>query len=187
VNKIPFLGPGRMLLAALATMLMFSHSASADEKTGFNVNGGIGASVLRDKDGTEVFQGNSFGWLVGGEFRFNTHFALGFAGYSLGSATDTIENIEAKAEASALELTGRIIWPVSEKTEIFTRIGRAAYFAEIDPGGFSGLFGSGAWVFGGGVDFYTSEQFAIRLEGRFLLGENDETGGLATIGFSYNF
>ena len=173
-----------MLFVAL---LAVSNTAHAQDKSGWEIHGGIGPTVIRDEDGSETFRGSSFGFVFGGGYRFNDHFALSLNIMSLGEGDDTIASVPTTIDVRAIGLSGRIILPVSEKVEIFGLIGNISYNADVDPGCCSNPFGSEAWEFGGGVDFATSENFSIRIAGRYYQGRRDETGGIATAGFSWRF
>lgn len=177
--------PAALSLCAFA--LLASQTAVADEERGFGVSAGIGPSVIRDEDGTETFRGTSFGFSLNAEYRFTRNVALGFGVFGLGTASDTIATVDTDVEVHGFDLFGRFVAPLSESADIYGIIGGAAYSADIDPGVGTFLFDSEAWVFGGGADFRTSKNFAIRIEGRYFRGERDETGGLATIGFAYRF
>ena len=166
--------------------LVFIPVAKAQDRTGWALSGGIGPTYLRDEDSNDTFSGNAWGFILGIEYRFVPRFALGVNVYNLGSADDNFNGVETNLKVKAIDLSGRIILPVSEKTELYGVIGGASYYADLDPGGFN-LFGDDAWVFGAGVDFHTSEKFAVRLEGRYFNGVRDESGSIATFGFSYRF
>lgn len=159
--------------------------ANAGDRTGWAMSGGVGPTYLRDKDGDETFKGNDWGFILGVEYRFIPSFALGINIFNLGTANDTFGGVDTEIQVDGIDIAARIILPVSEKAELFGLIGRASYYADVDPG-FSN-FGEDAWEFGAGIDIDTSEDFSIRIEGRYFDGPRDESGGLATIGFSYRF
>lgn len=173
-------------VVAVVALLAIASPAHAQDKSGWEIHGGIGPTVIRDEDGTETFRGSSFGFVFGGGYRFNDHFALNLNFLSLGEGEDTIATVPTTIDVDGFGITGRIIFPLTEKTELFGLIGNIAYNADVDPGA-STLFSSEAWEFGGGVDFATSENFALRIEGRYYNGRRDETGGIATFGFAWRF
>lgn len=179
--------PCRLFRIFVAALPLVAPAAFADGKSGFAIHAGIGPTFIRDQDGSETFRGTSFGYTLGGEFRFNDYFALGLNIFSLGSTNDTIASVDTEIGVRGFDFTGRIIFPVSESVELFGLIGNATYTADVEPGLGTGLFGSEAWVFGGGIDMRTSEKFSIRVEGRYFRGDRDETGGMATVGFAYRF
>lgn len=177
------------IFAGVLAVLFFaiSHPALAQVKSGWEIHGGIGPSVIRDEDGTETFRGTGFGFIFGGEYRFTDHFALGLNVLSLGSADDTIGGVETEIEVDAIGFTGRIIFPLGERVEGYGLIGSIVYDADVNPGGGFRIFGEDAWEFGAGIDIPTSEQFSLRVDGRYFNGTRDESGGLLTFGFSYRF
>ncbi|MCH9696259.1 MAG: porin family protein [Gammaproteobacteria bacterium] len=176
-----------MVFFGAIVALVISDPASAQDRTGFAIHAGIGSSGVYDDDGSDEFSATDVGGLLGVEYRFTDHFALGMNYFNLGRPNDFFDGADTSIKVKGLDLVGRIILPVSDKTEVYGLIGGATYTADLIPGGNNGLFGEDAWEFGAGLDFNTSEDFAIRLEGRYFRGPRDESGSLVTIGFSYRF
>ena len=170
---------------ALVALIM-SSPALAQDRTGFAIHAGIGSSGVYDKDGADEFSGTDFGALLGVEYRFTDHFALGINLFNLGRPSDFFDGVDTSIDVKGVDLVGRVIFPVSDTAEIYGLVGGASYAADLEPGGSNG-FGESAWEFGAGLDFNTSEDFAIRLEGRYFRGPRDEAGSLITVGFSYRF
>lgn len=181
----------RFLVCVTATViLVFSVSAKAQgqDKTGWEIYAGIGPSVIRDEDGTETFRGTSFGFIFGGGYRFSENFALGIHGISLGEAEDTIASVDTEIEVDAFGISARLIFPMTEKVEAYGILGGIVYDADVTPGGGSfSIFGEDAWELGAGLDFATSENLSLRIEGRYFNGQADESGGLLSFGFGYRF
>lgn len=178
------------LLPVFALLLAAPPTAVAGDNTGWGVSAGVGASTIRDKDGSDTFQGNGLGLAVDIEYRFTVNFALGVGGFSLGRAEDDFGGVDTEIQVRGYDVFGRVIYPVSDTVDIFGRIGAASYFVDIDPGGVSladALFGQDAFELGFGVDFGRKEHLALRLEGRYYNGGADETGALLLFGFNYLF
>ena len=98
---------------AIAVALIFfiaAPLADAQERTGFAVHGGIGASLIKDRDGSEAFSGNGFGYSFCLEYRFVPRFALGLDLFNLGSASDTIGSVDTEIEAAGVDLFARLIF-----------------------------------------------------------------------------
>lgn len=175
-------------LAALVLLLIFTVDAvQARDKAGFAVNVGVGVSQVKDRDGTESFNANDFGYILGAEYRFNDHFALGLNTFGLGSPEDDFNSVSTTIEVKGVDLVMRFILPVADSVELFALAGSAAYKADLEPGGTNGLFGEDAAEFGLGLDVGTSDNFAFRLAGRYYDGPRDESGALITVGFNYRF
>ena len=171
-------------------LLAASPPAMAGDNTGWGVSAGVGASMIRDEDGSETFQGNGLGLSVDIEYRFTVNLALGIGGFSLGRAEDNFGGVDTEIQVRGYELFGRVIYPVSDTVDMYGRIGAANYFVDIDPGGVSiadALFGQDAFELGFGVDFGRKEHLALRLEGRYYNGGADEAGALLLFGFNYLF
>lgn len=179
------MGDFRFLPAVALVLLILAPVVNAQERTGFAVHGGIGASLLKDRDGSDTFEGNSFGYDLGLEYRFVPRFALGVDVFSLGSASDTFGDIDTEIEANGLDFFGRLIFPVTEVVEVYGRLGSTLYHTDVTPGS-ADIFGEDGVSFGGGVDI-GREDLALRLEGRYIHGADDESGALLTVGFSYRF
>ncbi|MFQ5610388.1 MAG: hypothetical protein ACE5F8_08995 [Woeseiaceae bacterium] len=45
--------------------LLCTGTANSQDRQGFSINAGIGASVIRDEDGAETFRDEGFGWTLG--------------------------------------------------------------------------------------------------------------------------
>lgn len=173
--------------AASLVILLLAMPVPAQDRGGFAFSGGLGTSLIRDEDGAETFQGSSFAYTFGIEYRFKSRFALGFDIFDLGTADDTIQNVDTEIDVRGAEFTLRHYFGASERVEPFLMLGAAVYSADVDPGGNTGLFGEDAWMIGGGLDVYTGAAFAWRLEGRFFNGPRDESAGLITAGFIIRF
>lgn len=175
-------------MATLVAMLFLASGiAEAQDKSGFGVNVGVGISQVKDRDGSESFNANDFGYMMGGEYRFNENFAIGFNVFGLGNPEDEFNSVSTTIEVRGADLVLRIILPVSQGVELFGLAGTAAYKADLEPGGTNGLFGEDAAELGLGVDIGSGESFAFRLAGRYFDGPRDESGALITIGFNYRF
>lgn len=172
------------LAAAILLPLMIS-AAFADEKAGWNMSAGIGGSLIRDRDGDDVFEGNGFGFTWGAEYRFGPRWAFGVDLFSLGGATETFNSVDTRIDVGGIDLRARVILPVSENVELYGRLGFAGYFADVRPGGNN--LGADALSVGFGLDVDRDEHWTIRLEGRYFDGQSEETGALLTAGFNYRF
>ena len=176
------------IASAIAAMLLFgSNFAYSQDREGFSINAGLGASVIRDEDGAETFRDEAFGWTIGFDYRFNENISLGMGLFSLGEGEDDFNGQLTTIEVAGFEFNGRLYLPVSEKADLFLVAGVVSYYTDINPGFSFDPFGSEAWEAGLGADFYTDENLAIRIEGRFFNGRRDESAGLLTIGFNYTF
>lgn len=162
-------------------------AANAQNKSGFALNAGIGISQIKDRDGTESFNANAFGYIMGGEYRFNDHIALGLNVFGLGTAEDDFNSVNTKIEVRGLDLVARFILPVADSVELFALAGTAGYTADLEPGGTNGLFGEDAVELGLGLDIGGGENFAFRVAGRYYDGPRQESGALLTLGFNYRF
>ena len=178
------------LTTILVVLLATTVTARAEDKTGWSLSATIGTSKIEDRDGTDTFNGNGFGFSAEIEYRFTPNFTLGIGGFSLGRAEDTFNSVDTQIAVRGYDLFGRVILPVSDKVDVFGRIGSATYFVDIDPGTVNfvdALFGEEAVELGLGVDFGRREKLAFRLEGRFFNGGSDETGTLLMVGVNYLF
>lgn len=176
----------RTLLAVALVSFIAMLPVNAQERTGFEIHGGIGASQIKDRDGSDTFDGSGFGYTFGIEYRFVPRFALGVDLFSLGSANDTIDSVDTEIEADGIDLFARLIFPLSDAVEVYGRVGGTIYNADVVPGLSSGPFGEEATTFGAGLDI-GRDKLTFRLEGRYIDGRRDESGALLTAGFSYRF
>ncbi len=179
----------RFALLVVVLILGFAFPVHAQDRTGWGVSAGIGTSRIKDKDGADEFSGAGFGSALEVEFRPVPHLAFGLGGFSLGRAEDSFGGVDTEIEVRGWEFFGRVIRPVSDTAEIYGRVGVGTYFVDIDPGsiGLEDILGSGAVNLGVGVDFGRKDKLAFRLEGRYLIGDDDETGALMFLGINYLF
>lgn len=177
----------RLIVAVIVVLIMSlaAGEAAADDKRGFAVNFGVGVSQIKDKDGTEKFDGNAFGYTIGGEYRFGLNFALAGSVLGLGTADDDFNGTNTEIEVKGADVKMRFIMPVTDGFEFFGQVGHAWYTADLEPGGNNGL-GDTAVEFGLGFDFGSGDM-AFRLAGIYLDGSKDESGALVTAGFNYRF
>lgn len=174
-------------IAMLPALVLATGATNAEDKTGFAVQVGVGVSQVKDRDGNESFNASDFGYIMGGEYRFNKNFALGLNVFGLGNPEDEFNSVSTTIEVRGADLVLRFILPVSQAVELFALAGTAAYTADLEPGGNNGLFGEDAAEIGLGLDIGSGENFAFRVAGRYFDGPRDESGALITIGFNYRF
>ena len=179
----------RISVGLVVLLLLAGQPVQAGERTGWGLSAGVGGSRIRDTDGDETFSGNDLALIGEIEYRFTPNFALGFGGFSLGRAEDTVAGIDTEIEAHGFELFGRLVLPLSDTAEIYGRIGAANYRVDVDPGIalVESLFGDDATAFGLGIDFGRREKLAFRIEGRYFDGSSDESGALLVFGVNYLF
>lgn len=176
----------KLSLVLLVAVLFAAGESVADEKRGFGVNFGVGVSQIQDKDGTDKFKGNAFGYSIGGEYRIGRNFAFGAGVFGLGRADDEFNGENTEIEVKGGDLSMRFIMPVSDAIEFFGLVGHAWYKADLEPGGSNGPLGDTAVQFGFGMDIGSGDM-AFRLAGRYFDGSKDEAGALVTAGFNYRF
>ena len=114
--------------------LPVASTALADDKAGWGMSAGIGASRIKDRDDEGTFEGGGFGYNWGLEYRFSRRWALGVDLFSLGRASDTVDSVDTTITVGGFDLRGRLIFPLSDSVEIYGRAGFAGYFADVDPG-----------------------------------------------------
>ncbi len=168
-------------------LILAAGGAEAQVKTGFAAGVGVGLSQVRDRDGLESFNANDIGYMLGAEYRFNNHFALGLNTFSLGGPEDEFNSVNTTIEVRGVDFVMRFIMPVSDGVEPFALAGGVVYTADLEPGGINSLFGEDAFEIGLGLDVDVGDAFAFRLAGRYFDGSRDESGALATVGFNYRF
>ena len=174
------------LAVALGCAFTTALPAAAEEHTGFAVHGGLGASLLRDRDDEGTFKGSDFGYTLGLEYRFVPRFALGFDYIDLGSASDTVGSEEMEVDVAGLDLYARLVFPVSETVEAYGRLGGVHYWADVVNQAGGDPFGEGGISMGGGLDI-GRDTAAFRLQALYINGAHDESGTLVTAGFTLRF
>lgn len=180
------MGGQQLVIWFLAVVVpLCSTVARAEDKTGWALSFGVGGSVIHDRDGNETFRASDLAYNWGPEYRFSKRFALGIDFFSLGSGSDTINGVDTTIDVGGFEIRGRYIFPLSDRVEMYTRLGIVGYFADVDPGGSN--LGEDAVALGLGFDIGTSEHWTFRLDGRYLQGPSNESGALVTAGFNYRF
>jgi OOP family OmpA-OmpF porin len=192
--------------------LMIEAFELAGDALGIGVGYDIESSDLDDSD-------TAYSLFVG--YRFLPYLAVEGAWLDLGEAQykssgmvtvfDSVESMTADAatelnwSSSGPVLSALAIWPISDRWEVFGRLG--AYFADTelkfslaipDPTepfseGFSDSDSTTEFIWGLGVDFIFLEKFAARLEYQMIpdVGDENVTGeadvDLITLGVLYKF
>lgn len=180
------MGGQQLAIYVIAVIVpLISTVVRADDDTGWAVSFGIGSASIRDKDGDDTFRANEFVYNWGPEYRYSQRWALGVDFFGIGSGTDDFNGVETTIDVGGFELRGRYIVRLSDSVEMYGRLGYAAYFADVDPGG--NTAGEGAATLGLGFDFGRGDHWRFRLDGRYLQGPSDESGAIVTAGFNYRF
>ncbi|MEM7611196.1 MAG: porin family protein [Pseudomonadota bacterium] len=175
-------------VCVVAILLCLTNTALAEGQRGFSLSAGIGISTIEDTDDGERFDGESTGFGLDVDYRFSDHFAAGLGIFSLGKDTLPFNGADTTIKVDGTTIFARAILPVSERVDLYGRLGYAVYSVRITPGGsLADLFGENATEAGIGVDVLFTEKLAVRGEGRFLNGPSEEQGSLITVGFSYRF
>lgn len=187
VNSSRYLALTGLLIACTFT----SVPALSQDKIGWGVGAGIGLSQIKDRDdfgnGNETFKGSGFGYDLDIEYRFFRNFAIGIDFFTLGTASDTFNSVNTEIDVGGLGYYGRLIYPITDRIEVFGRIGEVDYSANVTPGGSNGLFGDSAHEWGLGIDVAGGTRFAYRLQVRNFDGPRAESGALLTFGLYFWF
>ena len=182
-----------LVLRASLSLIVLSaaHNATAQETnpTGFGAALGIGVSGIEDEDAPgDTFDGSDIGWNVDLEWRFIENLSLGMNFTSLGEDSDDFNGADTTIGVDGFGFFVRGYLPVSSNLTFHARSGETNYSVDIDPGFDSFFpFSDSAKDFGFGGDYYLNENFAVRLETRWLDGPNQEAGSLTTIGMRWQF
>ena len=170
----PLLNP---LLAAL-TLLLSANLASADE--GFSVGAsvtrasveamGLGQTVNGDADGSRIF----------GSYMFTRRFGIE-AGYSdFGRPDDNTIAPNVEVESSSYDLYAVGVQPVTDKLDLFGKLGLVRSDTEIEESETSEVSSSSTdLALGFGVEYNLSERFAIRSEFEWV--DNDKSGAVRMV------
>lgn len=173
----------RISVSLFLLALCLSDTANAADRKGFSISAMLGRAEVEDKDGTATFRGSDLGFAFDFGYRYSfVEFGLNF--YSLGTTEDTVNGIDTRIEARGNNLYGRAIFPLSDRSEIYGRIGTGAYVVTVEPGV---IDLDDPLELGIGIDFARNERLAFRIEGRFLNSGNDEQATMLLAGVNFLF
>ncbi len=178
-----------LILAASALCQATLADGPNDNDTGIVISAGIGVSSIEDEDAPgDTFDGSGTAINVDIEWRFLRNLSVGMTVGTLGEDTDDFNGAETTIEVDTFGFFLRGLLPVGERVTLHARYGLTSYSVDIDPG-FNSIFpfSDDADDFGIGIDYAFSDSAAIRLETRILDGDNQESGGLTTIGLRWQF
>ncbi len=136
----------------------------------FYVGGGIGQSYVEEDNVLpgEDFKGEDFAFKVFGGYRFHKNFSVELAYIDFGKPDDNILGIDLETELYAVVLSGVGILPLSDRFELFVKLG-AAYWDGKAKAEVAGLTvrsdeNGTKLAYGVGASFAITDQFAIRAE-----------------------
>ncbi len=178
----PLLNP---LLAAL-TLLLSANLASADE--GFSVGAsvtrasieamGLGQTVNGDADGSRIF----------GSYMFTRRFGIE-AGYSdFGRPDDNTIAPNVEVESNSYDLYAVGVQPVTDKLDLFGKLGLVRSDTEIEESETSEVSSSSTdLALGFGAEYNLSERFAIRGEFEWIDSDNSGAVRMVSLGGVFRF
>jgi len=172
------------LLAAL-TLLLAANLASADE--GFSV----GASVVRASEAEGLGQtvdGDADGARIFGSYMFTRRFGIE-AGYSdFGRPDDNTIAPNVEVESNSYDLYAVGVHPVSEKLDLFGKIGFVSSNTEIEEDETAEVSSSSTdLALGFGGEYSVSERFAIRSEFAWVDSDNSGAVRMVSLGGVFRF
>ncbi len=173
------------LLAAL-TLLLAANLASADK--GFSVGAsvarasveatGLGQTVDGDADGSRIF----------GSYMFTRRFGIE-AGYSdFGRPDDNTIAPNVEVESNSYDLYAVGVHPVSEKLDLFGKLGLVHSYTAIELDEITGSsVDSTDLALGFGAEYSVSERFAIRSEFEWVDSDNSGAVRMVSLGGVFRF
>ncbi len=175
---------GFVLAASLLAAAGAATAAETLRGPGIAVNAGI--ATVRDDDGQENFRENSFAYALDLEYRFGARFALGTNYFRITGAEGRLNGEDVNVSIGAGGVFGRIIAPLGDRYEFYTKLGVSVYRTSEDSG-IGDIFGAGAYDLAVGLDAGNPQALSLRVEARYIDGEDDESGTLLTGGVIYRF
>ena len=152
----------------LFTVLFFACvlSTSALAASPFYVGGGIGQSYVEEDNVLpgEDFEGEDFAFKVFGGYRFHKNFSVELAYIDFGKPDDNILGIDVETELYAVVLSGVGILPLSDRFELFVKLGAAYWDGKAKVAGLTARDDENGTklAYGVGASFAITDQFAIR-------------------------
>ncbi len=174
-----------VLLAAL-TLPLAASLASADE--GFSIGAsvarasveatGLGQTVNGDADGSRIF----------GSYMFTRRFGIE-AGYSyFGRPDDSTIAPNVEVESNSYDLYAVGVQPVSEKFDLFGKLGLVRSDTEIEESETSEVSSSSTdLALGFGGEYSVSERFGIRAEFEWIDSDNSGAVQMVSLGGVFRF
>lgn len=158
------------LFIVLFFACVLSTSALAVSPFYFYVGGGIGESYVEEDNVLpgEDFEGEDFAFKVFGGYRFHKNFSVELAYLDFGKPDDNILGIDVETELYAVVLSGVGILPLSDRFELFAKLGVAHWDgkAKAEVAGLTARDDENGnkLAYGVGASFAITDQFAIRAE-----------------------
>jgi OmpA-OmpF porin, OOP family len=196
---------GRTICVLWASVLAAaSGPACASEKATWFVGAAAGQSRVGDyqlERYADRLDDTSTSWRVFGGWRADRHFALGAGYVDLGSVTSSgaeFGGFKDRVEATAFELLGYGIWPLSERFEVYAVAGYVYWDQDVRTTVVGdttrGSASDDSYSLGLGANAWVSERFGLQLEWRRYaeIGDLAETGrenrwDVATLGVVLRF
>jgi hypothetical protein len=163
-------------LVFLAALALLAFPAGAVDATGVYVGAGIGSSDLA----VDGFSGNDFAYKVFAGFDFNPY--IGVEGGYLNGGSPSDRGFDIEVDGWDLAVLGK--WPVSDRFEVFAKLGYVWWDAETE--GFGGDSGEDL-MYGLGVGFDLNDQFGLRGEWERMDIEDTDRADLWTVSLLFRF
>ena len=137
---------------------------------------------------------NTFGYGLYGGYQFNSWFALEGGATSYGSPDARYSTGDASADVYGGEVVVKLDYPLTERINVFTRLGGAYQYIEKEISTIQGDSSSHEWnlLSSLGVSYRLSQNWSVRGEYQFIDGIGDSSIGqsdshFTSIGLTYHF
>lgn len=174
-----------VLLAAL-TLLLAVNLASADE--GFSVGASVARASVEAKGLGQTVDGNADGSRIFASYMFTRRFGIE-AGYSdFGRPNDNTIAPNVQVESNSYDLYAVGVQPVSEKLDLFGKIGFVSWNTEIEEDETTEVSSSSTdLALGFGGEYRVSERFGIRAEFDWIDSNTSGAVQLVSLGGVFRF
>jgi len=173
------------LLGAL-TLLFAANLANAGE--GFSVGASVARASVEAEGLGQTIDGDADGARIFGSYMFTRRFGIE-AGYSdFGRPDDNTIAPNVEVESNSYDLYAVGVQPVSEKLDLFGKIGFVSWNTEIEEDETSEVSSSSTdLALGFGAEYSVSERFAIRSEFAWVDSDNSGAVRMVSLGGVFRF
>ncbi len=163
------------------TLLLAANLANADE--GFSIGASVARASVEAEGLGQTVDGDADGSRIFGSYMFTRRFGIE-AGYSdFGRPDDNTIAPNVEVESNSYDLYAVGVQPVSEKLDLFGKIGVVSWNTEIEEDETTEVSSSSTdLALGIGAEYSVSERFAIRSEFEWVDSDNSGAVRLVSLG-----
>lgn len=176
----------RMMTAGLATLLLATN-AIAEEESKFSAGGAFGLATIEIEEQGLSFDASGLGWKAFGRYMFSQNFGVEGGYVDFGSIDDDVLGVNVEFDASGLDAFFVGGGAVSDKLDLFGKLGLVAWDADLNVDGLTTSDDGTDLALGFGGTYRATEKLLIRGEWEWFDVEDTDAVSMLSVGAEFRF